>query len=250
MRSRIAGLFLALLAASLHADTKIVLNKTSVSSLLDVQEITVPAGERVILSVPVLSGNIWFKNGEPIFGATGRTFIINSATPEDSGRYRLGYMGDATTASQELLLTVAPGNGSAAPHLQTFSTRGLAGSGNQLLVAGFVVSDAPGRPGAAQTLLIRAVGPTLETFGETGVLEQPVLAIYDAQGKRIQPSTTDSLALAQANLATGAFPLKPGAADAVGLYLLPPGSYTAQVSAPDGQSGVVLLDIYDVPAGN
>ena len=61
------------------------------------------------------------------------------------------------------------------------------------------------------------------------------------------PNDADALALADATLRSGAFPLKPNAGDIVQLYTVPAGAYTAQVSAPRDESGVVILDVYDVP---
>ncbi len=41
--------------------------------------------------------------------------------------------------------------------------------------------------------------------------------------------------------------LGPTSRDAALIARLPPGAYTAQVSVPAGTSGVVLLDIYELP---
>ena len=42
----------------------------------------------------------------------------------------------------------------------------------------------------------------------------------------------------------GAFPLENSSADAALLATLTPGSYTAQVTAPSGEDGVVLVEVY------
>jgi hypothetical protein len=46
----------------------------------------------------------------------------------------------------------------------------------------------------------------------------------------------------------GAFPWgNPASADCALLITLPPGTYTAQVSAIDGQSGTALVEVYGLP---
>jgi len=245
---RIASLLILVpvLAASLSAETRIVLNKTSVSEALDLQQITVPSGERVTLTVPVLSGNAWLKDGHPIPGADTQTMTIESATPADSGVYRLSYASDGTQASQALILTVANASQTGGK-FETFSTRGVAGSGDQSLVAGVSVSPTQGEASATKRILVRAVGPTLDSFGVSGFLMHPLLKLYDARGEVVAPNEADSLAIADATLRSGAFPIKPDAGDIVRLYTVPAGAYTAQVSAPKDESGVVILDVYDVP---
>lgn len=249
-RALLLPFLLPLTAALLSAETRILLNKTSASSELDVQQITVPQGERVVVSVPVLSGNVWFKNAEPVPGASGRVLILEAASSRDSGRYRVGYVGDSSSATQELLLTVAPPpGGSAGGRLHTFTTRGIAGPGADSLVVGFAIGDTAGQPSATRRVLIRAIGPTLADFGVSNFVRQPQLAVYDdASGNRIQNQNTDPVALARATLSTGAFPLRPGAGDVAVLVTLPAGSYTAQISPGNGLSGVVMLDVHEVPA--
>lgn len=240
-------LFLAASAATSFGETKILLNKTSASSVFDVQQVTVPEGERVVLMVPVLSGNVWYKNGDPVPTAEGRVLIIDSVTTRDAGRYRVGYVSDDSNASQEVILNVAAAAQSGG-RLHTFTTRGIAGSGAQSLVAGFAIGETEGNPTATKQVLVRAVGPTLEDFGVNGYIKAPQLAVFDSSGNRIQDSTTDPLEIARATLATGAFPLKRGGADAILLLTLKAGTYTAQVSGIGQDSGLVLLDVHEVPS--
>jgi hypothetical protein len=248
MRFLIAALSLTLAPLSGLAETKLVLNKTGVAASLDTQKITVPEGERVVLSIPVLSGNVWLKDGQPIYGAQGRVYIIESAQVSHSGRYRVGYVGDRSTDSQELELTVVPNGGSPAgdQRILAFTTRALAGSGHQALTAGFVVGESAADPRAEKRVLVRAVGPTLEEFGFPDALRTPVLKVFNANGDVLQSVTTDPLELAKAQLATGAFPLKENSGDAWQILRLPPGTYAAQVSSNGAAPAFVLLELYDL----
>jgi hypothetical protein len=250
MRFTSALLSLSLLAVSATAETKLVLNKKGAPASLDAQQITVPAGERVVLSIPVLSGNVWFKDGQPIYGASGRVFIIDSAQPSDSGHYRVGYVGIENTDSQEVVLTVTPTGSAAtssnAQKLLTFTARGYAGTGNQALVTGFIVGEKPGAPTETKRVLVRAVGATLEEFGLTDFLRSPQLAVFKSSGETVSSTSTDPLELEKAELAAGAYPLKKGSGDAWQILRLAPGAYAAQVTSGSSSAGYVIVEIYDL----
>ncbi len=147
-------------------------------------------------------------------------------------------------ARGQLVPPIAP----AASRLSNFSVRANVGGGD-VLIGGFVV-DTP----AASSLLVRGIGPTLTIFGVTGVLTDPVLSLYS--GATVQASNDDwiaasnALQLAAAATSTGAFALRVDAGDAALLPSLSAGNYTAIVSGKGADSGVALLEIYDVaPTG-
>lgn len=250
-------LLLTLAATSACADTLLTVGRPSLAAPLPPMRVTVPAGERVEMLFPVLSGNQWLKNGLPIAGATGRSFVIESATVGDTGSYRVYYASTHAIDSQDVVLRVvpagdAPGGGatsSAEASFLTLSTRGIAGTGAQSLVAGFVVSEAASNPFVSQKVLVRAVGPTLASFDVTGFLRRPKLTIHDANGRLCASLPLEAATLASIEQRVGAFPLRAGAGDAVMLLGLSPGPYTAQVTSDDGVSGLCLLEVFQVPAG-
>ncbi|MDO8541804.1 MAG: hypothetical protein Q7S40_15315 [Opitutaceae bacterium] len=123
------------------------------------------------------------------------------------------------------------------------STRGFAGSGDQVLTAGFVIL-----PGQAQTVLIRGVGPTLAAFGVGGVLGDPVLEVFRA-GATTPFATNDNWSGTQpATLATkvGAFALQAGSLDAALVLNLEAGGYTVQVKGKGTATGVAIVEVYEV----
>ncbi len=132
------------------------------------------------------------------------------------------------------------------------STRGLVRSGDELLIGGVVVRG----PGPKR-LLVRAIGPTLTAFGVNGALADPVLTLFngatqvatnDDWGTRTGAAATATVAeIATATSAVGAFGLTSTSRDAVLLLTLPEGAYTAQIAGKAGASGVILLEIYEVP---
>lgn len=141
--------------------------------------------------------------------------------------------------------------------LVNISARAQVGSGSQSLVAGFVVSGS-----TSETVLIRAVGPGLSQFGLTGVLANPQLTLFDDNATAVAtdagwgnaiaagPSTVPAgVAPATAQLMSRvyAFTIASGSADSAMVVTLPPGTYTAQVTAPTGTTGTALVEVYELP---
>jgi hypothetical protein len=128
--------------------------------------------------------------------------------------------------------------------LTNLSARTQVGTGDDILVVGFVVSGA-----ASKTLLLRAVGPGLLQFGVGGILADPQLKLFNAAGGLMNANDDwgGGAALAEAFSQTGAFALAPASKDAVLLTTLPAGAYTLQVSGANGTSGIALVEVYELP---
>jgi len=127
--------------------------------------------------------------------------------------------------------------------LVNVSARTQVGTGGGVLIAGFNVSGTGPR-----TLLIRAVGPTLEAFGVTGALADPKLELYSSG--TVEPvasndnwDASNGAAFAQ----VGAFNLVSASRDAVLLVTVNPGTYTAKVSGVNDTTGVALIEVYEMP---
>jgi len=126
------------------------------------------------------------------------------------------------------------------------STRARVGTGQDILIAGLVISgEIPKR------VLVRGIGSALAGFGVPGVLVDPQLKIF--QGNTIVAANDNwssdpaASSAAQAASASGAFPLAPGSRDAALLLNLAPGAYTVQISGVGGGTGNALVEIYEVP---
>lgn len=112
------------------------------------------------------------------------------------------------------------------------------------VTAGFVIGG-----NTERTVLIRAIGPTMETlFGIEGAIADPRLALYSGQ---TQLAANDNWGgdptLAAISARSGAFPLPAKSRDAALLLTLQPGAYTLNVAGTDGLSGIALIEIYEVP---
>lgn len=128
------------------------------------------------------------------------------------------------------------------PRVQNLSTRGTVSSGDNVLINGFVVSG----PGT-KTVVVRALGPSLSSFGLSGVLADPVLTVYNSSGEMIASNDnwqTDVGAtfIAQNGLAPG----DPSEAAAV-VANLAPGAYTAVVTGGSSTEGISLAEVYEIP---
>ena len=128
--------------------------------------------------------------------------------------------------------------------LVNLSTRGVAGTGDNIMIAGFVVVGTTPKP-----MLIRGIGPALAGFGVPGTLADPQLALFNSAGKLTEnndwSTATNSPDIISAAQRLGAFALSAGSRDASLLATLPPGPYTAQLSGVGATTGVSLIEVYD-----
>ncbi len=131
--------------------------------------------------------------------------------------------------------------------LTNLSARARVGAGDEVLIAGFVIdSDVPLR------VLVRGLGPALSAGGVPHPLRDPQLRLFResdfiAANDHWSANPADADALAHAAAIVGASPLAAASTDAALLLTLPPGIYTAQLSATDGEPGIGLIELYLVP---
>ncbi len=135
----------------------------------------------------------------------------------------------------------------ASPRLINVSARVQVGTGGNILIAGFVIGGS-----TAKTVLIRASGPALTTFGVQGVLADPQLQLFStASGNVLLASNTGWNAdpkIIAASSSVGAFSWGSATTkDSAMLVTLQPGPYTANVSGTNGETGTALVEVYDVP---
>jgi hypothetical protein len=180
---------------------------------------------------------------------------LDSALVEDlqGGAYTAqvtGAGGDAGVALAEVYDALPPGSRTpSSTRLVNISARVETSSGSGVLIAGFVIGGS-----TARTMLIRASGPVLKAFGLSGVLPDPSLALFQSVGGQNVLVGTNTLGwggdpqIAAASAAVGAFSWGSVATpDAAILVTLAPGAYTAEVSGASGDTGVSLVEVYEVP---
>jgi hypothetical protein len=130
------------------------------------------------------------------------------------------------------------------------STRGAVLTGDNVMIAGFIISGE-----SPKTMLIRARGPTLADLGVPDVMHDPFLRLYSGQTVIAQNDNWRDTQ-EQAIMTTGLDPCQPfqlGGAmptdcsrESAILATLNPGGYTGIVSGVAGETGVGLVEIYEV----
>jgi hypothetical protein len=125
--------------------------------------------------------------------------------------------------------------------LGNISTRGFVGTGDNVLIGGFIVG-----PGSSGRVAIRARGPSLTGAGISDALADPTLDLHDNNGALL--ATNDSWQLDPGSSELLASGLAPSVAtEPAILSPLPPGPYTAIVHGHASEIGVALLEVYNVP---
>jgi hypothetical protein len=140
--------------------------------------------------------------------------------------------------SEDTVVSIVRGSSSKAVNLSSRSDV-TASSG---IVAGFVIGGSQ-----AQTVLIRAIGPSLAGFGVANPLANVQLQIFEPGATT--PLVTSRVVTDQSKTLSaelGAFALTDGAEDATLVAVLAPGVYTALVTGVDGATGNALVEIYEL----
>jgi hypothetical protein len=171
--------------------------------------------------------------------ASGTFTAVITGAGGDTG-IALGEVYDATPAMARLHTT---------PRIINISGRAMVGTGGNVLIAGFVIGGA-----TSETVLVRGSGPALSRFGVSGALADPLLQLYHGNGDGTSTllggngGWNGDAQIEAAAASVGAFPWgDPGSADSALLVTLPPGAYTAEISGSSGDTGIALVEVYEVP---
>jgi hypothetical protein len=124
--------------------------------------------------------------------------------------------------------------------LSNISTRALVGTGDTVVIAGFILGDNNGDDRVA----VRGIGPA----GVPNPLQDPTLELRDANGALIASDNDWQDDPVQASEITAVGLAPPSDLDAAILATLPPGLYTALLAGRNGGTGVGLVEAYDLGA--
>lgn len=122
------------------------------------------------------------------------------------------------------------------------SARAFVGTGNDVLIGGTIIG---GDAGSLLRVLVRALGPSLASFGVATPLADPTLSLRDANGNVIANNDNWKDSQQAAIAATGKAP--PNDHESAVLALLAPGNYTAIVAGKNATTGVALIEFYNLP---
>lgn len=130
------------------------------------------------------------------------------------------------------------------------STRGRVVAGSALTAGLVLTGDVPRR------LLVRGVGPALAGHNVTDGIADPVVAVHDMTGRELAQNDNwqnqaagfaGPAEVAAASLSVGLYSFSNGSKDAALIVTLPPGTYTAQVTAAGAAPGSAVVEIYELP---
>lgn len=180
------------------------------------------------------------------------TLVANNLTPTDSRESALVatlQIGNYTAILRDKtngfgLVEVYDITGSRLSRFVNISTRAQVESGdNGALIGGFIVQAPENEVGTAQTVLIRAIGPSLSGAGIDGALADPTIDLY--RGSELILSNDNWKSDNEAAIeATG---LQPGnVKEAAILTTLDPGSYSAVIRGKNNTTGIGLVEVYQM----
>ena len=191
----------------------------------------------------------WKESQESEIRATGiapahelESAILATLTP---GTYTAIVRGNRNTIGTALVevYDLDPGIDS---RLANLSTRAYCSSGDNIVVAGFLLDGVSGQARIA----LRGIGPSLTGMGMSHCLADPTLDLRDGNGMLIasdndwQENPGQAAALAALNLAPT------NQSESAMIVTLSPGSYTALLSGTSNETGTAIVEVYDLGPAN
>lgn len=129
--------------------------------------------------------------------------------------------------------------------LANISTRGFAGTGDNVMIGGEIIGGGLGANGGGSAqVLIRGLGPSLTQFQVPNVLLDPMLELHDGNGAIIASNDNWKDTQQSAIQATGHAPSDDR--ESAILTILSKGSYTAILRGKNNTTGIALIEAYKV----
>jgi len=120
--------------------------------------------------------------------------------------------------------------------LTNISTRSLVQTNSNVMIAGVIVQT------SSEKVIVRALGPTLASFGITNPLANPTLELHDANGGLL--GSNDNWKTTQQTEITASGYAPPNDLESALVNTLAPGNYTAIVRGVNNTTGVALVEVY------
>jgi glucose/arabinose dehydrogenase len=196
------------------------------------------------------AGNPLFTNDDWVNSPQKQAIIDSTIPPSDPkesaivstlqpGNYT-AIMSGSGTATGIGVLELYDLETSAPANPANIATRGFVESGDNVMIGGFIVGGSQNR-----TVFIRAIGPSLTAVGVPNALPDPVLELRDAAGTLLGLNDSWRTDQEAQIIATG-IPPNDNREAAMISAPLSPGNYTAVVRGKGTDSGVALVEIYQL----
>jgi CSLREA domain-containing protein len=189
-----------------------------------------------------VSGTLTFNPGDI---SKTITVLVNSDAafdPTETFFVNLSNAGNTAIAKSQGTGTIVNNNPPPTPsQLLNISTRGLVGTGDNVMIGGFIITGT-----ANKTVLLRAIGSSLSNppINLAGTLQDPTLSLFNSSQQRI--GFNDNWADA-ANAQSIPLALQPTKnSESAILISLAPGAYTAIVGGVNNATGIGLIEVFDL----
>jgi hypothetical protein len=139
------------------------------------------------------------------------------------------------------LIEVYDLNPSALSKLANISTRAFVSTGDNIVIAGFILGSHSG----VDRIVARGIGPSLTAFGVPNALADPTLELRDSNGALLIANNNWQDDPAQAAIITAAGLAPSNNLESAIAATLPPGLYTALLAGLNNGTGVGLVEVYD-----
>jgi hypothetical protein len=195
-----------------------------------------------------ITNNNWRDTQEAEITASGlaptnnlESAIIATLQP---GAYTAVVRGNGTGVGVGLV-EVYDLDSAAASRLGNLSTRAFVRTGNNVVIAGFILGNGTGN----DRVVVRGLGPSLSQFGVSNPLQDPKLELRDQNGTLLRSNNDWADDPAQAAEITAAGLAPTSAKESAIAATLPPGLYTAILAGTNATTGVGIVEVYDRGGG-
>ena len=178
-----------------------------------------------------------FDSSGDLYAVNSRDATIEKFLPDGSASFF------ANTAFSPAFLAVQPGPTPTTPTLVNLSTRLRVLTGDNVLDAGFIVLGS-----GSKNLLIRGLGPSLESAGLTGTLADPTLELHSGVTNAVIATNDNWKDTQQAAIEATGIPPTVDSESAL-VVTLTQGDYTVIERGKDDTTGIGLVEIYDLATG-
>jgi hypothetical protein len=175
------------------------------------------------------------------FDAAGNLFVAEALSDQTTSIQKVSPDGMKTLfvsgLSQVTFMAFEP----VTEKLRNISARGIVGTGNDVLIGGFIVG---GNALANNAVVVRAIGPSLSQAGVSNPLADPTLELHNSSGVLI--ASNDDWQDTQEELITAAGLAPTDPSESAIYATLPAGNYTAVVRGAGDTTGTALVEVYSL----
>ena len=204
-------------------------------------------GDEILKFTPLAGGgqSVFASNFDGAVGlafdAAGDLLVAEVLPDQTSSIQKVSLEGTRTTFASGLSPVAFLAFEPITEKLRNISARGLVGTGDDVLIGGFIVG---GNALANNAVIVRAIGPSLSQGRVTNPLADPTLELHNASGA-IVASNDDWQDTQEAQItATGLAPTDPN--ESAIYATLPAGNYTGVVRGAGDTTGTALVEVYSI----